>query len=128
VSDRRPRFARGSFLDRALRLAAWGCVGALRVLALLPGEEMVRTGLDNRVEHFIAYAGTMLVAGLAYEHWTGLGRVALALVAYAALLELAQNFSPGRHPNLIDFLASSCGVAASFLALWAWRAWRRRRV
>ena len=79
----------------------------IAVLSLLPADAMVRTGIDG--QHFIAYAGTMLIAGFGYV------LKMVALCAYAGVLEILQNFSPGRHPSFLDFMASSSGVLAGGL-------------
>ena len=81
----------------------------LAVLSLLPAEGMVRTGIGGRIEHVVAYAGTAFLAGHGYRA-RGLGRIAAMLVAYAAGLELLQDFSPGRRSAIGDWLASSGGV------------------
>ncbi len=117
-----------------LRVAAWGCVALLAVLSLLPAEEMVRTGIGGRIEHAVAYAGTTLLARLGYPA-RGPGRIAAALVAYAAALELLQDLSPGRRSAIGDWLASSggvlLGIGVAHLAPWFTRetatAWRRGR-
>jgi VanZ family protein len=103
-----------------LRVAAWACIAALAVLSLLPKEEMVRTGADGRLEHFVAYAGTMLVAGLAYGRQVALVRIVVPLIAYAGVLEIGQNFSPGRVPSVLDFAAGAAGVCAAALAVRLW--------
>ena len=94
---------------RVLRLPAWCCVVLLAVLSLLPAEEMVRTGVDGHLEHGIAYAGTAFLFGMSYPDW-GWKRPAAGLVIYAAVLEVLQTFSPGRHPAAEDWLAGSAGV------------------
>jgi VanZ family protein len=96
--------------SRLLRGAAWFCIVLLGVLSWLPGEEMVRTGFDGHLEHFTAYFGTMLVIAMAYGGEVGLRRPALLLIVYAGILELGQNFSPGRHPAVADFASSSLGA------------------
>ncbi|MBD0276008.1 MAG: VanZ family protein [Acetobacteraceae bacterium] len=98
----------------AFRAAMWGCVVLLAVLSLLPADEMVRTGLSNLIEHAVAYAGTALLAGLGYRE-RGPGWIGAALVAYAGALELLQDFSPGRHSAVGDWLASSAGA---LLGVW----------
>jgi VanZ family protein len=92
---------------RAVHIAGWSCVVLLAVLSLLPKEEMVRTGLSGHIEHAMAYAGTALLFSLSHR---GPARIAAALMAYAALLESLQALSPGRHPALADWIASSAGV------------------
>jgi VanZ family protein len=103
-------------LPKLFRLAAWACVVLLAVLSLLPGEEMIRTGLNSRIEHVIAYLGTMLLVGAAYGLRLGLFRLAVMLIAYAGVLEIGQIFSPGRHASVFDFAASSSGVIVGAIA------------
>lgn len=92
-----------------LRLLAWGCVGLLAVLSLLPAEEMVRTDLGGYVEHMLAYAGTALLMRLGYPghraRW-----IAAMLVIYAGILEYLQTYSVGRTPAVEGWLASSAGA------------------
>ena len=102
------------------RPAAWGCVILLAVLSLLPAEEMVRTGLDGHIEHATAYAGTAFLIGWNYPTW-GWKPIATALVMYAGALELLQNLSPGRHPAVLDWLASSAGVLMVMNPVLRWR-------
>lgn len=101
---------------RAAALAAWFAIALLAILSLLPKTEMVRTGVDGRFEHFIAYAGTMGLCAIAYARRIGTLRPALALVVYAAALELGQTFAPGRTPGVFDFAAGAAGVVAGSLA------------
>jgi VanZ family protein len=95
---------------RGFRAASWVCAVLLAVLSLLPGEDMVRTGLGGYVEHAVAYVGTALLAGLGHRGRHGLGRIAAALVAYAGVLEFLQRLSPGRHSAVEDWLASATGA------------------
>ena len=112
---------------RVLRPVAWGCVVLLAVLSLLPAEEMVRTSLGGHIEHATAYAGTALLIGLGYPAW-GWRRIAAVLVIYAGVLELLQNFSPGRHPAILDWLSSSIGamIGLAFVHMTDEVWWRRR--
>jgi VanZ family protein len=103
-------------LPKLFRLAAWACLVLLAVLSWLPAEEMIRTGINGRIEHVIAYLGTMLFVGAAYGFRLGLFRLTVMLIAYAGVLELGQNFSPGRHSSVFDFAASSGGVIAGAIA------------
>jgi hypothetical protein len=49
---------RASLVDTSLRVLTWGCVILLAILSLLPDQQMVRSGLPGRLEHFVAYAGS----------------------------------------------------------------------
>lgn len=104
------------WLQRAAAIGAPACLVLLAVLSLLPKDDMVRTGADGRAEHLIAYAGTMAVCALAWQAKAGLRRIAVGLIAYAALLELGQHLSPGRTPALFDFAAGAAGTLAAALA------------
>jgi len=103
-------------LPNLFRFAAWACLLLLMVLSWLPGEVMIRTGINGRIEHFIAYMGTMLVIGAAYGLRLGLFRLLAMLIAYAAVLELGQIYVPGRHSSVFDFAASASGVIAGAIA------------
>ena len=104
---------------RLVRLAAWATLPVLALLSLLPKDEMLRTGADGRLEHFVAYAGTTALFALGHGRRLGLARIAAALIAYAGILELGQNLSPGRSPAIVDFAAGAAGtVAVAALAAW----------
>ena len=53
---------RASLVDTPLRVLTWCCVVLLAVLSLLPAQQMVRTGLPGRLEHFVAYARSAAIA------------------------------------------------------------------
>jgi VanZ family protein len=86
--------------ERRSRLLTWACVGLLAVLSLTPGDYMVRTSAPGDLEHFVAYLGTGVIACLGYARRMGYLVLAALLCAYAGVLEMAQNFAPGRHPDL----------------------------
>jgi VanZ family protein len=112
-------------LKKATRIAAWVSIVAVAVLSLLPGSRIVRTELGGSLEHVIAYTGTALLTALAYEERGTLRPLAL-LVAYAALLEFLQKFSPGRHAQLRDFLFSAAGVMIGIAGFTLLKALQRR--
>jgi VanZ family protein len=93
----------------ALRFIAWACVIGLAVASWTPGQEMVRTGFNTRLEHMAAYLIAGIAVIIAYPRrptWS----IAAILCAYAGILELGQIYVPGRHAALLDWLASSSGV------------------
>ena len=57
---------RASLVNTSLRVLTWCCVILLAILSLLPAEEIVRTGLPGRLEHFVAYAGLAAIAMASY--------------------------------------------------------------
>ena len=74
--------------------------------------------LGGHAEHFIAYLGTTTVMGLAFKKRPRLPVLCALLIAYAAILEMGQLYSPGRHASLQDFAFSSSGVMVGGLLLW----------
>jgi VanZ family protein len=101
-----------------LRIAFVGCLIALAVLALLPAAVMSRSILGGHAEHFIAYLGTTTVMGLAFQKRRRLAVQCALLIAYAAILQMGQLYSPGRHASFQDFAVSSSGVIVGGLLLW----------
>ena len=87
---------RASLLMTSLRFLTWCCVILLAVLSLLPAQEMVRTGLPGRLEHFVAYAGSGAVAMAGYGASRRGVQIIGGLWVYAGILEYLQHFSPGR--------------------------------
>jgi hypothetical protein len=70
-------------LSNVFRLGAWTCVVLLALLSWLPAEDIVRTGINGRIEHFIAYMGTTLFVGAAYALRRGSLRIMAMLISYA---------------------------------------------
>ena len=95
-----------------LRIAAWGCVVAITILSLLPRDVQVRTGASPYSEHFVAYAGTAFLFALAHPKLRLAIAAALALSAYAGLMEALQALAPGREPGFADFAAGAAGALA----------------
>ena len=106
-------------VERLFRWLAWACVGLVAVLSLTPGDYIVRTTVSTLLEHFVAYLGTSAVASAGYARRVSLFQIAALLCGYAALLEIGQNWVPGRHSQFIDFAVSSAGVVAGIL-FWTW--------
>jgi len=104
----------------ALRFIAWACVIGLAVASWTPGQEMVRTGFNTRLEHMAAYLIAGIAVIIAYPRrpiWS----IAAILCAYAGILELGQIYIPGRHAALFDWLASSSGVLCACLTVFVFQ-------
>jgi len=99
----------------AAQFLAFACLLLIALLSLVPAPDLPRTGAPGQFEHFLAYAGTALV-WLVARRGANRTRIWLGLAAYAGLMELAQVLAPGRHPQIIDFLASAAGAGATVLA------------
>jgi VanZ family protein len=107
----------------SLRVLTRCCVILLAVLSLLPTQQMVRTGLPGRLEHFVAYAGSAAIAMAGYGASRGGMQIIGGFWVYAGILEYLQHFSPGRHPSTADFVASALGALCGGLAIALF--WRR---
>jgi len=92
------------------RLLAWCGVTALAFLSWFPGDDMIRTGINGRIEHVLAYAGVTCLVTLAYASRIGFKAIAILMALYAGLLEIGQTVAIGRHAAIWDFLASCVGI------------------
>jgi VanZ family protein len=104
-------------LRRASPYAFGFCLLLLAALSWLPGEDLPRSGLSGKFEHFVAYAGTMLIGGLAWPERRRAPMLVSGLTAYAAVMELGQFVAPGRHASIWDFLAGTAGIVTIAILL-----------
>jgi VanZ family protein len=100
-----------------VRAAAIGCIGVLPLLAWLPAAFLTRTGLGGHAEHFIAYLGTAIVVGLAFQESLRLMVLSVMLMVYAAALEGGQLYIAGRHASFHDLAFSAAGILIGGLLL-----------
>jgi len=112
----------GNIKPLVVRIAFVGCIVALAILSWLPAGDMTRTTmLDAHAEHVIAYLGTTIVVGFAFQKRPRPDIQCLLLVLYAAVLEVGQVYAPGRHASIGDFMFSAAGVVIGGLLLWIGR-------
>ncbi|MBN8995710.1 MAG: VanZ family protein [Rhizobiales bacterium] len=109
--------------SRAGRALIATCVILITALSLIPGSWQERTGLPGPVEHFIAYSGTGFILAVVLPRRLLWPATAL-LAGYSGVMEILQNFSPGRDPAVFDFIISSAG--AFFGAGLGWVIFHRR--
>ena len=106
-------------MQRIFQVAAWLLVLAIVVLSLGPPASRPVTGAGHDFEHLLIFLATGLAFGLGYLRW--FWSLSLALLTFAAAIEVAQMLVPGRHARLSDFLvdaaASSLGVGLSYLLM-----------
>jgi hypothetical protein len=112
----------GSLLFRWLGLlqkhshyALWFSLCAIVVLSLLPGKDRPHTGAPGQVEHFIAYLGAGLFVAARHQALRSRLVLSFGVASLSCLLEVLQQFVPGRMPNPFDALASSSGLVAGLL-------------
>ena len=104
---------------RLFQLAGWACVIAIAALSLVAPSLRPVTILPHDLEHAAIFAITGFTLGLGYPNRTQLHMS--ALIVFAAVVELAQLYAPGRHARVIDFvvdaLAACAGVAFAAILL-----------
>ena len=117
----RPSIWRGLFLLALL---------AITSLALMPKPPTTASLGWDKANHLAAFAALTLLAhwGWPKLRWPGLW---LALLAYGALIEVAQSFTPNRSAEAVDVLADAIGIGlaqlfAVLLAL-GWQRWKQAR-
>lgn len=106
-----------------LRWLGAACVLAIAVLSLAPKDWK---GIDSPVahgttQHFMAYLITAAVIALGARRRLNPALVIAGLATYAGVLEVLQNWSPGRDPGLEGFISSSLGAAVGALAVFGSR-------
>ena len=107
----------------AMRIIAWVGVIGLAVASWTPGQEMIRTGFNTRLERTTAYLMAGIAVLAAYPQ-KPLWLIAVLLGGYAGALELGQMYVPGRHAALLDWLASSGGVVCACVMVFFCRSQR----
>ena len=96
------RFALGAFSV---------AVTAVGVSLIIPADELPPTGLWDKLEHALAFAGLMIFGTLAFPQRRHLVPLALSLMVFGAIGEVAQIFVPGRSASFADALADAVGIA-----------------
>ena len=102
-------------MTRALRLIWLAALAAVIVGSVLPAQSAAislidRAGINDKVEHFTAYAVLAALPSLDRFRCRCLRATIASLFLLGALLELVQLFSPGRTCDWHDLLANSCGI------------------
>src|ERR1700726_3673871 len=105
----------------AARIMAWLLALAILVLSVVPAKWRPETGIPHDIEHFGIFAATGFAFGFGYARRLGgyarrYATLAIIMLIFAAAIETAQLFVPGRYALLTDFflntLALFYGVAA----------------
>ena len=111
--------------QKFLQLAAWGAVATIAVLSLVPGDLRPHTEAPGYLEHVAAYFITAILLSLGYLRWSPIVIIA-PLSIYAASLEIAQLYIPGRNSSVWDWFAGSSGALMGVVvATFVLRLWRR---
>ena len=102
---------------KCLRLVWLVGLAAVIVGSLAPAQSPVVGLIDSahvndKVEHFAAYAVLAALPALERFRCRRLGATVAFLFLLGGALEIGQLFSPGRTCDWRDFLADSCGILA----------------
>jgi VanZ family protein len=106
------------------RVVAWALAAAIVILSLVPPELRPVTPAPHAVEHFTIYFATGLAYALGYRRS---GVVAVLLVIFAGVVELAQLLVAGRHARWSDFIIDALAMSLGVLAVALSRRWRASR-
>jgi VanZ family protein len=108
-----------STLLRIWRASFFGCLAAVLVLSLLPGEvRLPDTGWDKS-NHLIAFAALAITGLNTYPQRPS--QLLLGLLAFGGLVEALQSFTPSRSAEWLDLLADAVGLLLGWV-VWRWGA------
>ena len=95
-------------MKRLSQVLAWVLVFGIVGLSIVPPDDRVVTDLPRSFEHLSIFLLTGAAFGLGYPDRYPMQSIALVL--FAAAVELVQVWVPGRHPRLSDFAAGVLGL------------------
>ena len=109
------------------RVCAGCSIFTLALLSWLPAQDMARSGmLSGSQEHFLAYMISGLLVAAAMPRYRFV-HVACFYVMLAVILELGQNFAPGRGAEAFTALVSMFGaVVGEIVARIVTGVWREK--
>jgi len=116
--------------DKRLKLAALSVAGlgyvAVALLSWLPAAYRPHiVVVSDKLEHALAYLLLGALTAIAARRTLNASWLALAIVAYAGVLELGQLLIPSRVASVGDFVASAAGAIVGVLIASLWRPARR---
>ncbi len=100
------------------RYVGLGGLIVIGILSAVPGELRPHVLVVPQLEHFVAYFAAGLLLALGFWNPRSVLLLCLAVPLYAAVLEIAQLFIPGRSSEFIDFFASSAGAWPGIVLAW----------
>jgi VanZ family protein len=98
---------------RGARVLGWLLATTIVVLSLVPAELRPETGAPHDLEHFSIFFLTGIAFGFGYARRPII--LLVELVIFAAAVEIAQHFVPGRHARLEDFMVDSVALCVGAL-------------
>jgi VanZ family protein len=96
-------------MKRLSQILAWVLICGIACLSIVPPDDRVVTDFPRPFEHLSIF----LLAGAAFRlgYPDRYPLQAIALVLFAAAVELVQLWVPGRHARLSDFVAGVVGLS-----------------
>jgi VanZ family protein len=101
--------------QKFVAVAAWTLLAFIAYATLSPIQVRPTLPTPASVEHFAAFAALGALFSMAYPKRTGL--VCILVFGSAALLEIAQLFTPDRHARLADAVQKMAGGACGMIAV-----------
>lgn len=99
--------------------AFFACALTVLVLALMPAPpSMITTGWDKS-NHLLAFSVLTWLGCKAFPH--RVITLLFGLLAYAALIEVLQSFTPTRSAEWLDLLADCFGIFLGWVLVWLQR-------
>ena len=95
-------------MTRLFQICAWPCLAAIGALSLVAPSMRPVTFLPHSFEHVAIFLAAGLAIGLGYPNRATQRMIGLTL--FAAAVELAQFYAPGRHPRISDFVVDALGA------------------
>ena len=103
-----------------LRLAFWCAAAFAFVMAVLPHPPLFPGDPSDKVQHMLAFACLTVLGSAAYPRLAPL-RLALALCAFGAVIELVQLIPPlNRDSDVRDWVADTLAVVVALAAVRLW--------
>jgi VanZ family protein len=99
---------KGPKLQKICRASAWLLALAIVVLSLVPPSYRPITEASHNLEHLAIFLATGFAFGVAYPDKPF--ALAIGLVIFCGAIELAQQWVPGRHARLRDFIVDAAAV------------------
>jgi len=99
----------------------WIAILTLTVLFLIPEEYPTGGILDwwDKAQHVLAFGALMILGYFAYQRY--LRTIAVGLVSYGLLIEIAQSSTGWRQGDMLDFVANGVGVLLASLIIQGYR-------
>ncbi len=93
-----------------------GAIAVVVVACLLPGTELPKVPVNDKVEHALAFFALSVAAVQLFLRGKPLAIVALGLLALGGAIELAQALlTTSREMEAADFIADAIGIGAGLL-------------